>query len=66
MSWFPHVPEPVRPIVGFIFSVTEPILRFFRPFIPPLRIGMVALDLSIILVFILLQVVRSAVLNCAF
>lgn len=63
LSWFPRVPEGLRPIVDVIYGLTEPIVRFARPLIPPLRIGNVALDLSILLVFILLGVIRSA-LQC--
>lgn len=61
LSWFPHPPPALRPIVELIYTVTEPVLRFFRPLIPPLRIGMVALDLSILLVFLLLGMVQRIV-----
>ena len=43
----------------FIYGVTEPILSFARPLIPPLRIGVVALDMSILLIFLLLMILRS-------
>jgi YggT family protein len=36
--------------------VTEPVLRLVRPLIPPLRMGMMALDLSPIIVFVVLQI----------
>jgi YggT family protein len=43
-----------------IFTVTDPPLKFLRRFIPPLRLGMVAMDLSymvlLIVVLILLEV----------
>ena len=43
-----------------IYTVTDPPLKFLRRFIPPLRIGMVAMDLSfmvlIIVILILLEV----------
>jgi YggT family protein len=35
-----------------IFTATDPPLKFLRRFIPPLRIGMVALDLSFMVLFI--------------
>ena len=35
-----------------IFTVTDPPLKFLRRFIPPLRLGMVALDLSFMVLFI--------------
>ena len=61
LSWFPRVPEGVRPIAELIYTLTDPIIRFARPLIPPLRIGMVSLDLSILLVFIGLQLLLQAV-----
>ncbi len=39
-----------------IFTLTDPPLKFLRRFIPPLRIGMVALDLSFMVVFIVLLI----------
>jgi YggT family protein len=35
-----------------IFTVTDPPLKFLRRFIPPLRLGTVALDLSFMVLFI--------------
>jgi YggT family protein len=47
-----------------IFTATDPPLKFLRRFIPPLRIGTVAMDLSymvlFIVVLILLQVAVPA------
>jgi YggT family protein len=47
-----------------IFTATDPPLKFLRRFIPPLRIGTVAMDLSYIVLFIvvllLLQVAVPA------
>ena len=44
-----------------IFTITDPPLKFLRRFIPTLRLGMVALDLSFMVLFfgilILLEVV---------
>ena len=34
-----------------IYTVTDPPLKFLRRFIPPLRLGMVALDLSFMVLF---------------
>lgn len=46
-----------------VYTVTDPPIRFFRRFIPPLRIGPVALDLAftltLLLCFILIGVTRS-------
>jgi YggT family protein len=39
-----------------IFTLTDPPLKFLRRFIPPLRIGMVALDLSFMVLFIVVLI----------
>ncbi len=39
-----------------IFTVTDPPLKFLRRFIPPLRIGMVAMDLSFMVLFIVVLI----------
>ena len=39
-----------------IFTVTDPPLKFLRRFIPPLRLGMVALDLSFMVLFIVVLI----------
>ena len=44
-----------------VYSVTDPPLRFLRRFIPPLRLGGIALDLSFLLLFIGVQVLRGLV-----
>jgi YggT family protein len=56
LSWFPHPPDALRPVYSFLYAVTEPVLRLVRPLIPPLRMGMMAMDLSPILVFVVLQI----------
>jgi YggT family protein len=53
-SWSPS--GGVLVLVEGIYSLTDPPLKFFRRFIPPLRIGAVSLDLSFIVVIILLQI----------
>jgi YggT family protein len=39
-----------------VFTITDPPMRFLRRFIPPLRLGGVAIDLSFLLLFILTQI----------
>lgn len=46
-------------VVEGIYTVTDPPLRLLRRFIPPLRIGGVALDLAFLVLFILIQVLIS-------
>ena len=43
-------------IAESIYTVTDPPLRFLRRFLPPLRIGMVALDLSFMVLFIVILI----------
>ena len=42
-----------------IYSVTDPPLRLLRRFIPPVRLGGVALDFSFLLLLIVLQILIS-------
>jgi YggT family protein len=48
-------------ILEITYTVTDPPLRFLRRFIPPLRLGRVALDLSFMLLFILVSVLINVV-----
>lgn len=59
LSWVSSLPDPIRPIAGFVTSLTDPVLRPFRGLIPPVRLGGAALDLSPILLFLLIGIVRS-------
>ncbi len=43
----------------FVFALTDPPLKFLRRFIPPLRIGSVALDLSFIALILGLQLIQA-------
>lgn len=53
LSFIPH--NPYHPVIRFIYEITEPVLAFFRRFIPP--VGMI--DFSPIVVFLVIEVVRS-------
>jgi len=59
----PPLSGPFRTIIDLLEDVTEPVLRPLRNMIPPVRAGGVGLDLSIIVAFVILAVLRSA-LNC--
>lgn len=43
-------------IANVIYALTDPPIKFLRRFIPPLRLGGVALDVSFIVVFIAIQI----------
>ena len=64
LSWVPRPPEPLRPVVVGVRALTEPVLAPLRRVVPPVQLGGAALDLSILIVFFLLILLRSAV--CGF
>ncbi|MDD7582655.1 YggT family protein [Corynebacterium sp. 32222D000AT] len=53
--WFMMCAEP-------LFAVTDPPVKALRKVIPPLRLGGVALDMSIIVLFIILAVLMNIVI----
>jgi YggT family protein len=55
MFWSP--PSALSPAIKVIYDLTEPILRFFRGYIPPIG----GLDISPILIFIILRIIAAAV-----
>jgi YggT family protein len=55
MAWSP--PPSMAPAVRVIYDLTEPVMRLFRRYIPPLG----GLDLSPIFIFIILGFLRAAV-----
>jgi YggT family protein len=44
-----------------IFTITDPPLRFLRRFIPTVRLGMMALDLSFMVLFIVILILLEVV-----
>ena len=48
-------------IAESIFTITDPPLKLLRRFIPTLRLGMVALDLSFMVLFIVILILLEAV-----
>jgi len=64
MSWFPPPPSgPLRAVFTLVRDVTDPVLKPLQRAIPPVRAGMMAIDFSPIVVFVILAVLRSA-LGC--
>ncbi|HEY7264000.1 MAG TPA: YggT family protein [Trebonia sp.] len=53
-SWRPH--GIVLVIAETIFTLTDPPLKFLRRYIPPLRLGTVAMDLSFMVLFIVILI----------
>jgi YggT family protein len=48
------------PLAEIIYSLTDKPLSFVRKFIPPLRMGPVALDLSFIVLFFAISIIAGA------
>ena len=48
-------------LLEVIYSVTDPPLKFLRRFIPPLRLGGIALDLSFLVLFVIVSILLSLV-----
>ena len=46
-------------IAEFVYGVTDPFIKTARRFIPPLRIGTVAVDLSFIILFFGVQILSQ-------
>jgi YggT family protein len=69
LEWIPFFNREWRPrgaglvAAEAVYTVTDPPIRLFRRFIPPLRVGAVAIDfgfaLTMLLCFILLSVTRA-------
>lgn len=55
MVWSP--PPSLTPVIRVVYDLTEPVMGFFRRFIPP--IGMI--DISPIFIFIILSILTNAV-----
>ena len=60
MSWVRITTgTPVASIYSVIFSVTEPVLGPLRRLIPPVRMGMAAIDVSPIIVIVVIILICS-------
>jgi YggT family protein len=60
-GWRPPFWGPLRKGLDLLDAVTEPVLRPLRSLIPPVRAGGVDLDLSILVAFVILAVLRTVV-----
>ena len=63
MSWIPRMPynRYLAAVLQFVTDVTDPYLNLFRRFLPPVRMGPGALDLSPIVATLVLILVSSIV-----
>lgn len=62
-SFIPQLPEPVLPIARGVRALTDPLLVPIRNLLPPVRTGAIAFDLSPILLFLGIAILRG-LLGC--
>jgi YggT family protein len=65
MSWIPRMPynRYLAAVLKFVSDVTDPYLNLFRRFLPPVRMGPGALDLSPIVATLVLILVSGFVVS---
>lgn len=56
-GWSP--PPALAPAIRVVYDLTEPIMQFFRRFIPPMG----GFDISVIFIFIILRIIQAS-LGC--
>ena len=62
VSWFPlHAGSALVPVVRVLDRLTEPVLGPIRRVLPPVRAGGMAVDLSIIVAIIGLEIIASII-----
>lgn len=63
-SWSPK--GPVLVVLEVVYSATDPPIKFVRRFVPPLKIGSVALDTSFLIVLISVYLLQMVVVRLPF
>ena len=63
-SWTPK--GPVLSVLEIVYTITDPPIRFIRRFIPPLRLGSVALDTSFLVVLVIVYLLQALVVRLPF
>ena len=63
-SWTPS--GPVLFILEIVYTVTDPPIMFVRRFVPPLRLGAIALDTSFLIVLVAVYLLRILVAGIFF
>jgi YggT family protein len=58
-SWTPK--GPVLFVLEIVYTITDPPIMFVRRFVPPLRLGAVALDTSFLIVLLAVYLLRLVV-----
>jgi YggT family protein len=62
-SWTPR--GPVLLVLEVVYSITDPPILFVRRFVPPLRLGAIALDTSFLIVMVVVYLLMSLVSRLA-
>ena len=60
-SWTPR--GPVLFVLEIVYTITDPPILFVRRFVPPLRLGAVALDTSFLIVLVVVYLLRLLLLQ---
>ena len=58
-SWVPRPPDALRPLIVGVHRLVEPLAAPLRRVIPPLRLGTVALDVSVLILLIGTNILRG-------
>ncbi len=61
LSWVPRPPEPFLPVVRLVRAAVDPVVKPIRNVLPPLQLGGVALDLSVLVLFFAIIILQSAI-----
>ena len=59
LSWVPALPDPLLPLAKGIRALTDPVLLPLRGTIPPVQMGTMALDLSPLILFFGVSIIRG-------
>ena len=60
LSWVPRPPDPIAPLVRFVRRVVDPVLSPLRRVLPPVPLGAMSLDLSVLVAFVIIMILRNA------
>ncbi|MDO4908720.1 MAG: YggT family protein [Corynebacterium sp.] len=50
-------------IAELLFTITDPVVKAVRKVVPPLRMGNVSLDLSVLVIFFLIMILRMIIIG---
>ena len=59
LSWVPSLPEPLLPVARLVRAATDPLMLPLRGMLPPVQMGAVAFDLSPLIIFFGVSIIRS-------